>query len=201
MGTAVHELTDAVGHAGAVHPFTRLSRALVFHPKATRQHATPPDYTMARDEVVLRGWVVNPGADRALIYFGGNAEDTSARQSALRETLPGRTTYLLAYRGYGASDGRPSEQDLVADGIALFTEVAHHHARVAILGRSLGSAVATQVSSAPSVRDRVDKVILVTLFDSADSVARSHSPWCLRVQKILAEQGYWPAVHQFLEGA
>ena len=100
--------------------------------------------------------------------------------SALRATdgftraLPSHTVYLVAYRGYGASDGEPTETHLLADALALHDDIAKRHAggHVAVAGRSLGSGVATFVAA----ERRVPALVLVTPFDSLAAVAQAHYP-------------------------
>lgn len=45
----------------------------------------------------LRGWRVNPGHDKALLYFGGNAEDLRQARAQLAPLLPDYSVSLLAY--------------------------------------------------------------------------------------------------------
>ena len=52
---------------------------------------------------------------RALIYFGGNAEETSWMLEAATAHSPGASWLIASYRGYGLSEGRPGEAALVAD--------------------------------------------------------------------------------------
>lgn len=148
-------------------------RQLVYHPEATRPVRQPPDFELARDGVTLRGWVMHPGQQRALLYFGGNAERIEDARSEFASWFPDRTIYLLPYRGYGASEGVPTEAALVADAIALFDQVAPQHASVAVIGRSLGSGVAIQLAA----RRPVERLVLVTPFDSLVRVAASYYPW------------------------
>jgi len=59
----------------------------------------------------------------ALIYFGGNAEDVSLNMRSFSAGFPESAIYLLHYRGYGGSTGKPSEGALFADALTLFDEV------------------------------------------------------------------------------
>lgn len=146
---------------------------LVYHPEGTWQVKQRPDFELARDGITLRGWVMNPGQRRALLYFGGNAERVEDARTELASWFPDRTIYLLPYRGYGASDGTPTEAALVADAVALFDQVAPHHASVAVIGRSLGSGVAVQLAA----QRPVERLVLVTPFDSLVRMAASYYPW------------------------
>jgi len=151
-------------------------RELVYFGGFTRVDAAATNFALPRDDdITLRGWVVNSGASDVLLYFGGNAEDISHMDGSLRSWLPQRTSYLLAYRGYGASDGAPAQDLLFADALALYDAVAARHpgARIAAIGRSLGSGVAAYLAA----HRPVEKLVLVTPFDSMVAVAGVHYPW------------------------
>ncbi|MBW3551382.1 MAG: lysophospholipase [Proteobacteria bacterium] len=154
--------------------YTR-QRDLIYFPEFTWVDPAATDLALARGDITLRGWVVNPGKPDALLYFGGNAERIEASREDLRRWFPGRTVYLLAYRGYGASEGEPSEAALVADALALYDQVRARQpaASIAVLGRSLGSGVAGHLAS----RRDVPRLALITPFDSLANVAQSHYPW------------------------
>jgi pimeloyl-ACP methyl ester carboxylesterase len=151
-------------------------RDLVYYPQLTRVDAAQTDFALpVGEDVVLRGWVVNPGQPRALIYFGGNAESVEGNRDTFAHWFPGHTVYLVAYRGFGASDGSPSEQDLTADALALFDHVRKRHGKgqIDVIGRSLGSGVASFVAAQRPVR----RLALVTPFDSLVDVGKQHYPW------------------------
>jgi uncharacterized protein len=127
---------------------------------------------------------VQQGAgDDALIYFGGNAEDVSHTLGELVAQFPDYALYLPHYRGYGGSAGEPSETALTADALALFDRVQQDHARIGLIGRSLGSGVAMQVAAARPVAG----LALVTPFASMTSVAAYHYPW-LPVSLLLKDR-------------
>ena len=145
--------------------------SLLYYPQFTRQHADAPDFELRRDDgVVLRGWVMNPGQARAVIYFGGNGDAVQAMRLQYAAMAPQRSVYLVGYRGYSASDGVPSQQAILADALALFDSVKGRHSAVAVIGRSLGSGVAIYVAA----QRPVEKLVLVTPYDSIARVAQDH---------------------------
>jgi len=146
--------------------------SLLYHPERTRAEAAQTDYALRRDDITLRGWVVNPGQARALIYFGGNADAVQSMRADYGRWAPDRSVYLVAYRGYGASEGRPSQQALFGDALAIYDDVRARHASVAVIGRSLGSGVATWVAS----QRPLEKLVLVTPFDSIADIAQRRFP-------------------------
>ena len=150
-------------------------RRLIYYPQLTRTAPGDTDFELLHEGVALRGWMVNPGRADAILYFGGNAESVQHNRENFASWFPGSTTYLLAYRGYGASDGTPDERALYGDALALYDKVRARqpNARIAALGRSLGSGVATYLAS----RRPVARLALVTPFDSLAAVAQAHYPW------------------------
>lgn len=151
-----------------------VTRRLVYPARLTRTSAEDTDLHLTLDGVDLRGWVVNPGRRRGLVYFGGNGESVGDLRAELGRRFPEHTGYLLAYRGYGASGGRPAERAIVSDALALLDHVATRHAGepVDVIGRSLGSGVAMQAA----VRRPVERLVLVTPFDSLVAVAEDLFP-------------------------
>jgi pimeloyl-ACP methyl ester carboxylesterase len=109
----------------------------------------------------------------AIVYYGGNAEDVSASLPKFEQAFPTHALYLLHYRGYGGSEGEPSEANLLDDALALFDYARRRHARVIVVGRSLGSGIAVHVAS---VR-RVARLVLVTPYDSMVGIASGQYPY------------------------
>jgi uncharacterized protein len=150
-----------------------VSRRLVYPGRATRVGAEQTDLALTVGSVTLRGWEVNPGRERALVYYGGNGEGLDWLVPVLGRLLPDHTSYLVAYRGYGASDGTPGERVLTSDALAVFDHAAaRHRLPVDVMGRSLGSGVAMQVA----VRRPVERLVLVTPFDSLVATAADLFP-------------------------
>jgi pimeloyl-ACP methyl ester carboxylesterase len=127
----------------------------------------------------------HPGP-QALIYFGGNAEDVSLTRAELAALLPDTALYLLHYRGYGGSEGKPSEAALRADARALYAHVAERHSAVTVVGRSLGTGPAVHLAAIRTVQ----RLVLLVPFDSLRAVARGSMPW-LPVDLLLLDR--WDA--------
>ncbi len=121
--------------------------------------------------------------ERALVYFGGNAEDVSLEMPELESAFPDTSIYLLHYPGYGGSSGHPTEQSIVASALAIFDLVYRQHTRVIVVGRSLGSSVAVQVAS----QRKVARLVLVTPFDGLRDVAANQYPF-VPVQLLLRDR-------------
>ena len=109
---------------------------------------------------------------KAIVYFGGNAEDVSQNLESFVNAFPDQALYLMHYRSYGGSTGEPTETANVADGIALFEKVRALHPDVTIFGRSLGSGVAVQVAS----RVAASRLVLITPYDSIVEIGAQMYP-------------------------
>lgn len=125
------------------------------------------------DGAQLKIWTINPDAHQATIYFGGNAEDVAGNIPAFTEAFPRSALYLVNYRGYGGSSGRPTETALLGDALQLYDHIVDRHAQISVIGRSLGSGVAVHLAT----QRPVDKLVLVTPFDSIAALAQSHYPF------------------------
>jgi pimeloyl-ACP methyl ester carboxylesterase len=156
---------------------------MIFFPQPTaplnRERHASHAITIQHGDVKLTGWLFKEeiGPDRPLIvYYGGNAEDVSLNLSD-RGRFDTRSFLFMNYRGYGRSQGRPSERALVEDALFVLDYVIESEkidpAHVVLMGRSLGSGVAVYVAA----RREVGGVILVTPFDSLVNVARAHYPF------------------------
>jgi pimeloyl-ACP methyl ester carboxylesterase len=121
----------------------------------------------------IKVWHVARDLPQALIYFGGNAEDVAGNIETLSAAFPEHSLFLVNYRGYGGSSGRPTETGLLADALAIFDRASAAHSEIAVVGRSLGSGVAVALAS----ERNVDRLVLVTPYDSLVNVAREYFGW------------------------
>jgi len=156
-----------------------LQRSMIYFPQGRGGDA--PTASLEHDGVRVLVTLRPLDGPRALLYFGGNAEDTAASLPALAAAFPGHAIYLMHYRGYGGSGGRPSEAALFADALRLFDHAHARHPQVAVIGRSLGSGVAIHLAS----RRPVARLALVTPYDSIARIAAAQFPafpvrWLLR---------------------
>lgn len=133
-------------------------------------------------------WLPGAAEKPALIYFGGNAEDVSLQLKRFARLWPHRSLYLVHYRGWGGSGGKPTQDGLVADALAVFDHVKARHDDVAVIGRSLGSGVAMQVAG----QRPVSALVLVTPYDSIANVAREQMPFWVPVQRLIKDR--WESI-------
>ena len=150
-----------------------MQRSMIYYPVPSAAAPPATRATLNVEGAVLQNWVVRREGRRALLYFGGNAEDVGANAAPFAAAIDDRTLVFANYRGYGGSTGTPSEAALVADALALFDSLATDHDDIAVVGSSLGSGVATQLAA----RRPVSRLVLVTPFDSLVSVGQAAMPW------------------------
>ncbi|WP_041290097.1 alpha/beta hydrolase [Kribbella flavida] len=151
----------------------------------------------AGDGVRLGAWLVPAGGpDRsvAVLVAAGNAGNRASRAPLARAlAAEGLTVLLFDYRGYGGSDGRPSERGLAQDVRAaqryLAEQAGFPPSRTLYYGESLGAAVVTELATeiAPG------GLVLRSPFVDLASVGKVHYPFLpmrllLRDKFPLAEQ-------------
>ncbi len=134
------------------------------------------------DSVRLAGWYLHPRPGPArgsrapgLVWFYGNMETVADLAPVLTALRPAGVGVLaLDYRGYGGSEGRATENGLYRDADAAYTFLASRPeidtTRLAVYGRSLGSAVALYFATTFPVR----AVVLDSPFTSAREMADEH---------------------------
>jgi fermentation-respiration switch protein FrsA (DUF1100 family) len=179
-------LAAIAGYLGVAGLVWLTQEGMMFFPRpATGTVAAPAGWRLeqvsldARDGTRLAGVLALPPVERAplVIYFGGNAEEVTEYAPQVAAEYGDRAVLLVNYRGYGASGGKPGEKAMVSDAIELFDWAARHPrldaGRVALHGRSLGSAVAVQLAADRPVRC----VVLTSPFASAVDVARDFYSW------------------------
>lgn len=143
---------------------------------------TPADAGLPYEEIFLRAadgvrlhgwWVPSPDERRGTVLFlHGNAGNISDRIDTL-EMLHGWgfDSLIVDYRGYGKSEGRPSEKGTYRDADAawrfLIDEKEVNPAEVILFGRSLGAAVAAYLAS----RVQPGGVVLESGFSSLPDLA------------------------------
>lgn len=160
-------------YAAACLALLLFQRSLIYFPPPVAAYPVPASSTLDVPGAAVKISERPLAGGRALLYFGGNAEDVTASLPQLATAFPQHALYLLHYRGYAGSSGKPTEAALVADALALFDRVARRHKEIVVIGRSLGSGVAVQVAS----QRPVARLVLVTPFDSLQSLAAGQFPW------------------------
>ena len=142
-------------------------RDLLYYPSAPITHSYQSMIVEnAGERITLT--ITNPGQTKALLYWGGNGEAVAAGAEVFERELSDYTTYLVDYRGYGRSTGEPTEAGILSDALAIYDSIQPKHQSISLFGRSLGTGVASYVASQRETK----KLVLITPYDSIESVAR-----------------------------
>ena len=150
---------------------------------AVQQMLQPTEvFLQASDGTRLHGWWISapsklPGVSHlASLHLHGNAGNITHREQAARHIRAGGSSVLLLdYRGYGKSDGKPSEKGVYLDaeaGYDWLLRQGYAPEQIVIHGESLGTAVATYLASTRKSAG----LILEAPFTSAKAVAHRVVP-------------------------
>jgi fermentation-respiration switch protein FrsA (DUF1100 family) len=160
-------------------------------------------WVRTQDRMKLHAWwIPSPRADFTFMAFHGNAGNITNRADIYR-FLAELPVNILAveYRGYGRSEGTPSEAGLYLDAQAAYDYLVHERgipaSRLVAFGQSLGTAVAVDLATRraltgivleapfPSVRAVTNRVypflpglglVAKSKFNTGDKLARPHPP-------------------------
>lgn len=163
-------------------------KRFIFHPCQTHSIFSKmwkkSELTLHLNNQHLQGWLIkNERPEYAqlkegpfIIYYGGNAEDISLNLSYIEE-VNAASFLFMNYRGYGGSSGQPTEQGLLEDALSIYDYVVKEYhispSNIYLIGRSLGSSIASYVAS----QRRVGGLILVTPFDSIENLVKKLFRW------------------------
>jgi uncharacterized protein len=148
---------------------------------------TPADLGMAFEDVRLKTadgfklaawWIPAPFSRGALIFCHGNAGNMGDRVGKLRLFHDlGLSVLAFDYRGYGASQGTPTEEGTARDMDAVVADVRDVRGialdRTVFYGESLGGAVAIEAA----IRVPPAALVAESTFTSARDMARRHYPF------------------------
>jgi hypothetical protein len=142
------------------------------------------------DGLKLSGWFVPAeNANDVLLFFHGNAGNISHRLASIEQFHRlGLNVFIIDYRGYGQSEGRPTEAGTYLDAEAawryLIETKGYRPEQIILFGRSLGGAVATWLAQQHPPR----ALILESTFTSVPDMGVRQFPF-LPV-RALARIGY-----------
>lgn len=170
------------------------------HPK---EHAMDYDSVTitTKDKVNIHGWFVkanaNPAYCRTIIFFHGNAGNIGSRLPNI-EVLVKRlncNVLIIDYRGYGNSEGSPSEAGLKLDAEATLEYALNrediNNNRIFVFGRSLGGAVAAQL--AQNKGNQIQGVILENTFTSIADMVDQLMPMVAVFKKFI-QRVFYPTI-------
>ena len=162
-------------------------KGIVFFPD-TYLVGTPTDMGLeyedvwfeAADGVRLHGWWVPAAAEApVLVWFHGNAGNISHRLENIQllHDLVGVQVFIFDYREYGRSQGRISREGSFLDAAAAYRYVTQTRkvaaADVVLFGRSLGTALATDLA----IKNPCRALILESAFTNSSDMAKMLAPF------------------------
>ena len=134
------------------------------------------DVNLISDGHIVHGWYMPGSAQKAVLWMHGNAGNIADRldQAVEMKRALGVSSLMFDYRGYGKSEGRPTEEGLYRDSAAAFNwligERGYEPEEVILYGHSLGSAPA--VDLALGAGTGAGGLVLESSFTSAAAMAR-----------------------------
>lgn len=163
-----------------------MQNSLIFYPTRIVQN-TPRDLGLAYEDVWLttadgvkiHGWFVpHPEPLACILFFHGNGGNVGDYMMDLKIWSDlGFSSFIMDYRGYGRSEGQPSEVGLYRDAEAAWAYLTQERglspARIIIFGRSLGGAVAVELAN----RHRPGILVVESSFTSLVAVGQNMFPF------------------------
>ncbi|MCD4825650.1 MAG: alpha/beta hydrolase [Phycisphaerae bacterium] len=164
---------------------------IMYHP--TRElEDTPGDLSLEYQDVWLEtsdgpkihGWWVPADRNRGtVLFFHGNAGNISHRLAtiAIFHSL-GMNVLIIDYRGYGRSEGKPTEDGTYRDAEAAWAYLVNERKippeKIVVFGRSLGGALAVYIASQNHDQPQNSPAGLIaeSSFTSAPDMAASMIP-------------------------
>ncbi len=186
-----------IAYAAIAASITLLQRRMMYHPD--KHIGTPEQYGLvgisevtliSRDGTSLQAWLHEPREGfPTIVYFHGNAGhlgDRSAKFSAFVDN--GFGLLAVGYRGFGKSDGSPTEQGIYDDARAAvnyaLTQLHLPISKLIYFGESLGSGVAVQMASerAPAL------LMLEAAYTSVETRSAEMFPYIAFVRQLVRDK-------------
>ena len=162
---------------------------LLFHPQPNTQQevaeilkATPDFDTFSfvmNDGNKTCGYISKDTIKEKLplvLYFGGNAEEVS-HLSDFKKYFPNTMMALINYRSFGLSQGVISEKTMFSDALEVYDKLITNPEvdanKVIVIGRSIGTGVATYLSS----QRKTNATVLITPYENMIDVAFEKYPF------------------------
>ncbi len=157
-----------------------------FHP--TREMPTTPAdvglnfediYLTSEDGVKINGWFIrHPQAKSTFLYFHGNAGNMTHRLEKIQMFHKlGLNIFIIDYRGYGKSEGQPTEKGVYRDARAAYDYLLSRKdidlKKIIAYGDSLGGVVAVDLA----IQRSVACLIVDSSFSSGADIAKDIFPF------------------------
>jgi uncharacterized protein len=152
---------------------TEVQRLLKYHPEFDTLSL------MMNDGIKISGYITNRNSSSKVplvIYFEGNTKEVSYLMDK-KQYFDNAVVALMNYRGWGLSEGKPTEQSMFSDAIEIYDKLKKlpniDTTNIIVIGRSMGTGVATYLSA----HRKVTSTILITPYDSMIDVAQEMYPF------------------------
>ena len=133
----------------------------------------------AGDEALLEGIFYLPegASKKVILYFGGVQQDSVALVEKFASHYPRMPFISYNYRGYGRSEGKPSQSRLFEDAMHIYDDLIVRYdykpEDIILMGYSLGTGVASFLASQRKVRE----ILLMAPYDSVYEVMKKRYPF------------------------
>lgn len=162
---------------------------LLFHPQPNTQ-AEVAEFLKAKPEFDTLSFVMKDGNRTCgfiskdtikeklplVLYFGGNAEEVS-HLADYQSYFPNSVMVLMNYRSFGLSQGKISEKTMFSDALETYDKLMTNPEidanKVIVIGRSIGTGVATYLSS----QRKTTATVLITPYENMIDVAFEKYPF------------------------
>ena len=127
-------------------------------------------YFKTDDGIKLEGGFTKNGQNLPLVlYFSGNANNVLEFLDKIAPKIKNYNFIGFNYPGYAKSAGKPSEKNI----LKYANEIYNKYKPDFVIGRSLGSAVASYLASKHNFKG----LLLITPFDSIEHIAKIDYPY------------------------
>jgi uncharacterized protein len=121
------------------------------HPEGDWNTTASDVWIETEDNVRLHGWYAATRLDRVVLFLHGNAGNVTHRMDKIqRLTAAGMSVLVIDWRGYGRSEGWPTERGLRRDARAAYEHLrkgGFGASQILLYGESLGTTVATLLAA------------------------------------------------------
>lgn len=177
-----------------------LAPSFIFHPSRSLQ-SSPQEFGLAYDDIRLQtsdgetiaGWFIPAVGDadekgvafnqeeRVVLFFHGNAGNISHRIASIAFFHElGLSVFIIDYRGYGESTGKPSVEGTLEDARAAWRWLREDKglspSQIVVFGRSLGGGVAANFVGSLPAEEMPSALIMESTFTSLHAVGKRMFP-------------------------